>query len=85
MKTELKKHLQKVLGDAGLHIAIKYSLNYLYIILSCNDGTLAFIKNQIINLNYQVNRCRVFSYKKAMKQPKTIENVMFIYIEDIVL
>ena len=46
---------------------------------------LAFIENQIINLNYQVNRCRVFSSKKAIKQPKTIEKVTLIYIEDIVL
>ena len=43
-KIEIKKHLQKVLQDDGLNIAIEYSLkieNYLHIILSCNDRTFS--------------------------------------------
>ena len=42
-KIEIKKHLQKVLVDNGLHIAIEHILkieNYLDVILNCIDGTL---------------------------------------------
>ena len=43
-KIEIKKHLQKVLVDNGLNIAIEHILkieNYLDIILNCIDGTLS--------------------------------------------
>ena len=43
-KIEIKKHLQKVLVDNGLNIAIEHILkteNYLDVILNCIDGTLS--------------------------------------------
>ena len=43
-KIKIKQHLQKVLYDDGLNIAIEYNLkikNCLYIILSCNDSTFS--------------------------------------------
>ena len=43
-KIEIKKHLQKVLVDNGLNIAIELILkieNYLDVILNCIDGTLS--------------------------------------------
>ena len=43
-KIEIKKHLQKVLVNNGLNIAIEHILkieNYLDVILNCIDGTLS--------------------------------------------
>ena len=43
-KIEIKKHLQKVLVDNGLNIAIEHILkieNYLDVILNCIDDTLS--------------------------------------------
>ena len=43
-----QKHLRKVLEEDGLNIAIEYSSkieNYLYIILSCNEGTFSPYQN----------------------------------------
>ena len=43
-KIEIKKHLQKVLVDNGLNIAIEHILkieNYSDVILNCIDGTLS--------------------------------------------
>ena len=43
-KIEIKKHLQKVLVDNGLNIAIEHILkieNYLDVILNCINGTLS--------------------------------------------
>ena len=51
-KIEIKKHLQKVLVDNGLNIAIEHILkieNYLDVILNCMMAPLAFIKDYIIH------------------------------------
>ena len=43
-KIEIKKHLQKVLVDNGLNIAIEHILkieNYSDVILNCINGTLS--------------------------------------------